>query len=190
MQMILASASPRRRELMALLSDEFQVCPAKGPERVPPQMPSGQQARYLAVQKAREVFSRYPQGIVIGADTMVLMGDTIFGKPRDEKEARQMLKTLSGRVHQVKTGVCLKAPGWETSFTQTTQVEFYPLSDREIDRYIHTGEPFDKAGGYGIQGGASVFVKGIVGDYFNVVGFPVAQIRRILLKRGLAESER
>lgn len=185
MQIILASASPRRRELMAMLTDSFQVCPAQGPEQVPPRLPAAQHARYLAVQKAREVFSRYPESLVIGADTIVLQGNVIFGKPRDDREARRMLQTLSGQVHQVKTGVCLKAPGWEASFTQTTQVEFYSLSSREIDVYIRSGEPFDKAGGYGIQGRAGVFVKGIVGDYCNVVGFPVGEIRRILLQKGI-----
>ena len=113
---------------------------------------------------------------VLGADTIVVLDDKILGKPKDREDAYNMLKALSGRVHSVFTGVCVIENGTSMTFAEETQVEFLPLTDEEINRYLDTDEPYDKAGAYGIQGYASKFVRGISGDYFNVVGLPISAI--------------
>ena len=185
MNIVLASASPRRQELMGLLTDRFTVCPAKGEEIVPDTVPTALHAQVLALGKAREVAQSHPDSLVIGADTVVVAGNEILGKPHDKEDARRMLHLLSGKEHQVMTGVCLKAPGWEYTFTQTTRVWFYPMTDAEIEAYISTEEPYDKAGGYAIQGLAGAYIEKLEGDYYKVVGFPVAKIGRVLREKGL-----
>jgi septum formation protein len=139
----------------------------------------------LSSRKAKAVSKKYPGSYVIGADTVVVLDGTILGKPQDKAEAFSMLKALSGRTHAVYTGVSIIAPGKETNFNVKTDVVFWELTDDEINAYINTGEPFDKAGAYGIQGQGSVFVKEIKGDYFSVVGLPVSKTVRELRNAGL-----
>lgn len=179
---ILASASPRRRELMGLIAKDFKVIPSSVDETVPEGTKALAQAEYLAQIKARDIAEKYPHSIVIGADTCVVADNQVLGKPKDKADAERMLRLLSGKIHKVVTG-CAIVKGKEfVSFSNITDVEFFPLTDDEIAEYINTSEPYDKAGAYGIQGKASLFVKAIKGDYFNVVGFPVSQLNRELNK--------
>jgi septum formation protein len=175
---ILASASPRRQELFKYATESFEIIPADIDEAIPPNIPAESCAEYLAVQKAKAVAQEYSEAVVIGCDTVVICDGAIFGKPKDSDDARNMLRSLSGKSHRVATGVCLCIGQRLTSFSEVTKVEFYSLSDEEIDSYIQTGEPFDKAGAYGIQGYGAVLVKGIHGDFFNVMGLPVARLAR------------
>ena len=178
--LILASGSPRRRELLSLITDEFEILVSGCDEFVPEGTPAEKVPAILAEQKALAVAKLRPEDTVIGSDTVVVLNDEIFGKPKDKAHAHAMLKALSGKRHFVYTGVAVAEKGEVRSFVQKTEVEFYELSDETIDRYIETGEPMDKAGAYGIQGKGSVLVKGISGDYFNVMGLPVAETARFL----------
>ncbi|MBQ9742620.1 MAG: septum formation protein Maf [Ruminococcus sp.] len=179
-RIVLASASPRRRELIRLISDDV-ICVTSGEEEIlPKDLDSAFVPEFLAKLKACSVAPDYPEDIVIGSDTVVLLDGEILSKPVDEQDAFDKLRSLSGRTHQVITGCCIVADDAVVTFSETTQVEFFELSDREILDYIATGEPMDKAGAYGIQGRGSLFVKGITGDYFNVVGLPVAVLARRL----------
>jgi len=180
MAIILASASPRRRELLARIIPEFQVIPYEGDEQWDPALPLEEVPLFLAVQKACGILDGHGEDIIIGCDTVVALDGQIFGKPEDEKHAAAMLGALSGRVHEVITGVCILCKGEQHAFSATTQVEFYALTDREIHGYIRTGEPYDKAGAYGIQGQGGLFVKSIAGDYNNVVGLPLPAMYRKL----------
>ncbi|MCI7767810.1 MAG: Maf family protein [Oscillospiraceae bacterium] len=181
---ILASASPRRQELLKMAVKDFSICPADVDETLPENISAENAAEYLAIKKAQAVASS-PEHIydsVIGCDTIVVLEGEIMGKPRDINHAREMLTKLSGRVHKVITGVCVCSRGKQISFSETTEVEFYPLSEKEIEDYIRTGDPMDKAGSYGIQSEGCMLVKGIKGDFFNVVGLPVARLKRELDK--------
>ncbi len=178
--LILASKSPRRCELLKLAGLEFTVCPAKGKEELPPGILPADAVELLAKQKAVEIATRFPFDTVLAADTVVAFGKRILGKPEDENAAYEMLKTLSGNTHSVYTGVCIISAGNMQVFHQKTDVRFYPLSDKEILDYIATGEPMDKAGAYGIQEKGFFMVKEICGDYYNVVGLPLAEtVRRL-----------
>ena len=178
--LILASGSPRRKELLGLITDKFEVLVSGCDEFVPEGTPAEKVPAILAEQKALAVAKLCPNDTVIGSDTVVVLNNEIFGKPKDKEHAHAMLKALSGKKHFVYTGVAVAEKGKIRSFVQKTEVEFYELSDKIIDKYIATGEPMDKAGAYGIQGKGSVLVKGIVGDYFNVMGLPVAETARFL----------
>ena len=178
-KLILASASPRRRELMKLISEYFEVIPSEWEEKIPENIDAFSAPEYLAVQKAKYVFEKHG-GTVIGCDTVVISNDKILGKPRDEGDAKRMLLELSGKKHFVVTGCAVFSERGSFSFSQVTEVEFYSLSEEEIEEYVSTGEPLDKAGAYGIQGKGAVLVKGINGDYYNVVGLPVARLKRML----------
>jgi len=169
--LVLASASPRRREILARFIGRFEVIPSNASEECSIEDPVGH-ALELARRKAGEVHSRVG-GTVIGADTVVSVDGHILGKPRDEREAYKMLKLLSGRVHRVTTGYCIIHGEEEITGAVTTEVKFRELDDDIIWAYIRTGEPMDKAGAYGIQGKAGLFVEWIKGDYYNVVGFPL-----------------
>ena len=177
---ILASASPRRQELLRLLQREFRVVPADIDESVRRNVPLHLIPAFLADKKAAHVSARFPQDTVIGCDTGVFIGNQMIGKPNSERAAFEILKTLSGRTHKVITGCALYRGGERRVFSEVTEVRFYPLSDDEILSYIATGEPMDKAGAYGIQGYGSLLVREIKGDYFNVVGLPVARLEREL----------
>lgn len=178
---ILASNSPRRKELLKLITPTFTVAPADIDETVDSTVPLLSRPQLLAEKKARCVFENsHSNDIVIGSDTGVFVDELMLGKPKDALDAKRMLKLLSGRTHKVVTGCCIISKDRCDVFSQITEVEFYPLSDSEIDSYILTHEPDDKAGAYGIQGKGALLVKGINGDYFNIVGLPVALINKKL----------
>lgn len=179
---ILASGSPRRRELFGLITSDFEVIVSDAEETVPDGTAPADVPVLLSRIKAQAVAADHPDSIVIGADTVVIIDNKILGKPADSSDAFRMLRMLSGREHQVVTGVTIvcEAKGISKSFSQTTSVRFYPLSDKEINEYIATGEPFDKAGAYGIQGAGGMLAETICGDYFNIVGLPAARLGREL----------
>lgn len=177
---ILASASPRRKELLRLITEEFEVFPSDCDESLPDGLPITEFPEYIAREKAISVSHKFQHGTVIGADTGVFSDGKILGKPTDEQNAREMLGSLSGKIHKVITGCAVVKNGICLSFSEETAVEFYPLTEKEINDYLLTGEPFDKAGAYGIQGKGGLLVKRIDGDYFNVVGLPVAKLKRFL----------
>lgn len=182
-RLILASASPRRKELMQKLEQPFLCDPAKGEEAVPDGLPASEIAGYLSRKKAEEVYNRHKGekgAVVIGADTVVLCGKKPLGKPKDAEDAFKLLKMLSGTEHTVCTGVCICYETGTETFVSETKVRFYPLEDAEIRAYIATGEPMDKAGAYGIQGEGALLVKELSGDYYTVVGLPVAELARRL----------
>ncbi len=180
MPLILASASPRRAELLRNAAIDYTVEPAHVPEQPFPNEKPLDYAQRLARDKARVVFARHPDSAVLGADTVVVVDEHLLEKPDDEHDAPRMLRLLSGRMHQVITGVCLVAPGFEQTEAESTQVVFSPLSEDEITFYVQTGEPMDKAGAYAIQGIASRWVERIEGCYFNVVGLPLPRVYRML----------
>ncbi|MBQ3127980.1 MAG: septum formation inhibitor Maf [Clostridia bacterium] len=177
---ILASASPRRRELLALAGVDFAVKVADVEEVIPENASPDEVVKSLAIQKASAVAQENPDSIVIGSDTVVALDGVILGKPRDEEDAVRMLKTLSGRSHTVYTGVAIIHGEKTSNFCEATEVVFNSLTDEEIRNYVATKEPMDKAGAYGIQGKGCVLVEKIVGDYFNVVGLPVSRVYREL----------
>ncbi|MBQ3497522.1 MAG: septum formation inhibitor Maf [Clostridia bacterium] len=177
-KLILASASPRRRELMALAGFDFEVITADVDEVLDPSLEPCELVMSLAFQKASAVAEYNPDAAVIGADTVVVLDGKVLGKPHSEEEAVQMLRELSGNTHEVYTGVCIIKGDRVHKFYECTGVTFQPLEDELITQYVASKEPMDKAGSYGIQGKGSVLVKGIEGDYFNVVGFPVSRFYR------------
>ncbi len=174
---VLASKSPRRQELLKYITDEFEVIPSGYEENVPDGLDAENVPEFLAVKKALDVAKERPDDLVIGCDTVVICDGVILGKPKDKCDAFKMLCTLSGRTHQVISGVCLCFNGKTMSFSQTTQVSFYSLREEDIIKYIDSENVLDKAGSYGIQDGAALFVESISGDYYNVVGFPIAKLR-------------
>lgn len=177
---ILASASPRRKELLSLICDNFKIIPADIDESVDDNINLYDIPEFLARKKAAHVYSLHQNDVVVGCDTGVFVDNQMIGKPKSEKAAFEILKLLSGKTHKVITGCAIYRNGEIKSFSKVTQVEFYKLSDEEILEYIATGEPMDKAGAYGIQGKGGVLIKQIKGDYFNVVGLPVAELKRKL----------
>ncbi len=183
MKIILASASPRRKELLTLAGIEYEVVVSQCEEILPDGITPDKAVEELARQKAEDVFARNKDAMIIAADTVVALGNTILGKPKDEDDAFSMLSSLSGKRHTVFTGVCIKTKDKTDIFHVATEVEFYKLSEKEIKDYIATKEPMDKAGAYGIQGKGFVLVKGIHGDYFNVVGLPLAETVRHMNKQ-------
>ena len=186
MKFVLASASPRRRELLSALGLEFEVRPALGEEHPESGLSGGETAKRLSCAKCLEVAAGAGEDdVVIAADTVVCLDDKILGKPADAADAKRMLRALSGRDHRVFTGVTVARGGRVLSDYEETAVHFRPLTEREIAAYIATGEPMDKAGAYGIQGRASLFVRGIEGDYFNVVGLPLCKLGQMLKELGV-----
>lgn len=177
--LILASASPRRRELLAQIGLSFTVQPASGEEIIKSTIPS-EVVQELSCQKAREVAALQTDDVlVLGSDTVVALENEIMGKPKDEADAFRMLQALQGKTHTVYTGVTLLETGGEKrtrTFAASTAVTMYPMSEEEIRAYIQNGEPMDKAGAYAIQGRCAAFIKGISGDYNTVVGLPVSRI--------------
>ena len=189
---ILASGSPRRKELMSLIREDFTVEIPGVDETVPENVNIRDMAEYLSGIKAGAVFDGHDNEAVVvtGSDTVVIYGDRVLGKPRSRQDAYDMLKTLSGRTHEVRTGVTViyrteSGEEGRLSFTDHAKVEFYELTDQEIEEYISTGEPLDKAGAYGIQGRGALLVRKIDGDYYSVVGFPVGRLNRELKAHGL-----
>lgn len=201
-QIILASQSPRRKELLEQIGLEFEICPAKGEEIITKSVPE-EVVMELSKQKAEEVAAMVssfgeehkdittPSDIlVIGADTVVAYDGKILGKPVDEADAKRMLTMLSGNIHSVFTGVTLvlidkTGRAGELVFYEKTDVKMHEMTEKEIDRYIATGEPMDKAGSYGIQGKCAIYIEKIDGDYNNVVGLPITRIYQELKKIGI-----
>ncbi|MBQ2971252.1 MAG: septum formation protein Maf [Ruminococcus sp.] len=181
-KIILASASPRRQELLKDIVPDFEVVVSKVQEVVPKGVGIYDAPKFLALLKARDVSKAYPDSIVIGSDTVVVVDDKVLNKPKDENDAFEMLRLLSGRKHKVITGCALVCGDKELSFCVSTEVEFYELTDKEILDYIATKDPLDKAGAYGIQSGGKTLVKAIYGDFYNVVGLPVGVLKRELVK--------
>lgn len=186
MSLILASASPRRRELLSRFGVPFTIDPAAGPELAPEGADAAAAVMALSEAKARETAGRHPGDVVIGADTVVELDGVILGKPRGEADAFRMLRSLSGNEHRVYTGVTLVRGAERISEAEMTRVFFRDMTDDEIRAYIATGEPMDKAGAYGYQGVAGLFVERIDGDYFNVVGLPLCRLGRMLKTMGVA----
>ena len=185
MAMILASQSPRRRELLGQMGFSFTVRPAKGEELAHPELTPDQLVEELARQKALEVSAAAEaDDVVVAADTVVAIDGVVLGKPRDKAHAAEMLSALSGREHTVYTGVAVKRGETLLVEHEATHVRFRPLTQWEIHLYIQTGEPMDKAGSYGIQGCGALLVEGIRGDYFNVVGLPICRLGRMLAQVG------
>ena len=182
--LILASSSPRRKELLALLDIPFTIQSSDTDESLPAGISPERAVLLLAKRKAEAVQKKRADGkcLILSADTVVAYQGNILGKPKTEEEAFSMLSALSGNTHSVYTGVCLDSPKASSLFYVCTKVTFFPLSSQEIRDYIATGEPMDKAGAYGIQGRGSLFVQKICGDYFNVVGLPIARVKREILK--------
>ena len=187
MEIILASQSPRRRELMGFFPFPVTVRVSQTDEQMDSAKAPRNEVARISSTKADAV-SRAPEDIVIGADTIVVCDGEILGKPRDAQDAFRMLRMLSGKAHQVMTGVTVLQGEKKVSFTEITDVYFRPISDGEIWDYIRTGDPMDKAGAYGIQSGACLFVEKISGDYYNVVGLPVCRLS-LVLKDFMEDSE-
>ena len=181
MGLILASQSPRRKELLGLFHIPFSVCVADVDEVMDPRLPPEQEVARVSFLKA-DAICRNKEDVVIAADTIVVCDGRILGKPHSADEAKQMLRLLSGRTHQVMTGVTVLHGSDLQSHTEVTDVCFRTLTDPQIEAYVATGEPMDKAGSYGIQGGAAPFVERISGDYYNVVGLPVCRLQQMLEK--------
>ena len=176
--MVLASASPRRRELLEQMGMEFEVLVAEIDEQRLPNEKPAELVQRLALEKARAVFK--PNAIVIAADTVVAIGDEVLGKPKNESDAKAMLKKLQGRNHFVYSGFCVLDGEKEISEVVATEVVFRKVGDEEVETYVASGEPMDKAGAYGIQGGAAKFISEIHGDYYNVVGLPICRLYTVL----------
>ena len=179
MELILASQSPRRKELLGLFHIPFVVRVADIDEGMDFSLPVENEVARVSRLKA-EAVSRKPGDVVVAADTVVVCDGQVLGKPKDEADAYRMLRLLSGRDHQVMTGLTVLRGDTAVVHTEITDIHFRKLTDKQINDYIRTGEPMDKAGSYGIQGGAALFVEGIRGDYFNVVGLPVCKLGEIL----------
>ncbi len=181
MHVILASGSPRRAELLRLMGVSFTVHPADIDETMDAGKPPAQEVARLSREKALAV-PRTAEDLVIAADTIVVCQGQVLGKPHDSAQARAMLRSLSGRAHQVMTGCTVLYGTVCETFTEVTDLHFRPLSDREIEKYVAGGEPMDKAGAYGIQGGGALFCERIEGDYYNVMGLPVCRLGQVLAR--------
>ena len=187
MKFILASASPRRRELLAAARFDFEVIPSSVPEvHQPGESPEEYVAR-LSRDKAAVVAAQYLDRWVIAADTTVLLGDELLEKPADAADAKRMLAAIAGKTHMVYTGVTLQnaAAGFHETRVAESEVRILPLTEREIDWYVATGEPFDKAGAYAVQGIAAMFIDSVHGSFTNVVGLPLALLYQMLRKAGI-----
>lgn len=176
-KIILASGSPRRKQLLEQAHIPFEVLAADIDETNPPGMPGHEVPVHLAIEKAKAIAARYPERTILAADTVVLLGNDILGKPANRADAKQMLSRLSGKVHVVVTGVCLLKGGVADSFSVSTEVYFRPLSEAQIDLYLDNYQPYDKAGSYAIQEYIGIIgIEKINGDYYNVMGLPVGEV--------------
>lgn len=188
MKIILASRSPRRREILTLMEIPFEVIESHVQE-IPPEGATPEElVKALAEQKARAVFAQHPEDCVIGADTVVDLDGRVLGKPHTPERAKEYLRLLSGRSHIVYTGICLLTPGHIDVRSVRTDVTFRPMSEEEIDWYVNTGDPLDKAGSYGVQGPASLFVDHLEGNYFNIIGMPAPTLYEMLLGAGVLDQ--
>lgn len=178
MKVILASASPRRKELLKRLYSDFEIIPADVDETLPEDVGIEFAPLFLAATKADKIAETYPDDLIIAADTVVICDGKLYGKPKDKQEAKEMLSSLSGKTHKVITGCCISIGENTTCFAEESFVTFFDLNGREIDEYIATGEPMGKAGAYAIQGIGTLLVEKIDGDYNNIVGLPIAKLKR------------
>lgn len=185
-KLILASGSPRRRELLEQAGIPFEVMKSDAEEIITEKEP-GKIVKELSLCKARTVADTCPGRLVLGADTIVVLDGQVLGKPKSEEHAMQMLRALQGRTHQVYTGVTLIRDMQVHSFYEKTDVTFYPMSEADIQSYVKSGDCMDKAGAYGIQGRFAIHIRGICGDYYTVVGLPVARLWQELKACGLAD---
>lgn len=185
MNIILASNSPRRKELLKKIFAKFEIVVSNIKEDYPQNLSCNQIPIYLAIKKAENVYGKNLDSLIIAADTIVCIQNKILGKPKNKSEARKMLQLLNNKVHLVISGVCLIYKDKRISFSEETYVKFKDISEKQIEKYINSEEPYDKAGGYGIQGKAYDFVENIVGDYDNVVGLPVNKIKEKLNELGI-----
>lgn len=179
-RLILASASPRRRELLAQIGLEFQVLPAHIDETRREAEEPASYVQRLSLEKAQTIHALHPEAFVLGADTTVEIDGHALEKPVDRADAERMLRALSGRTHHVHTGIAVLSPNAQHTHLETTSVVFSAIDDAGLQHYLDTGEPYDKAGAYGIQGYAARWIPRIEGDYFNVVGLPLAATVRLL----------
>ncbi len=179
MGLILASQSPRRKELLGLLGIPFAIQVSQADETMDPAMDPADQVAQVSRRKAAAVVAA-AEDVVIAADTVVVCDGRILGKPADREDACRMLRSLSGKTHQVMTGMTVKRGQQVYTCTEITDVTFRPVSENEICRYVDSGEPMDKAGAYGIQGGAALFAEKLCGDYYNVMGLPVCRLTQVL----------
>jgi septum formation protein len=179
-KIILASASPRRQELIKMITEDIIVNPCDCDETIKDGLVGREIAEYLSKIKGEAVKEQFENAIIVSADTIVCLNNKVLGKPKSREDAFSMLRTLSGNTHSVFTGVTIIKGEKEKTFSQETKVTFYELSDEEINEYLDSGEYSDKAGSYGIQSKGGLLVRGIDGDYFNVVGLPVARLKREL----------
>ena len=182
---ILASQSPRRRELLSMLGLEFTIITADIDETMDEGLCVEDAVAEISRKKAEAVGNDHPGRLIVSADTIVTVEGKVLGKPHSQDEARAMLQSLSGRSHTVMTAFCLYKDGKSETHVEKTDVVFKPLSPEEIDAYIQTGSPMDKAGAYGIQDGAAVFVEALRGDYYNVMGLPVYRLAGMLREFGV-----
>lgn len=180
MELILASGSPRRRELLSLYTTDFKVCVSDFDEDAVCGDTPAQLVEKLAQGKCLAVAAQHPGAVVIGCDTVVDVDGEVFGKPKDVEDAKRMLRALSGSTHAVHTGVCISDGERTESFVDSCKVSFFALSEEEIDRYTASREPYDKAGGYAIQGRAALWLDRIEGDYYTIMGFPISRVIRAL----------
>ena len=180
MGIILASGSPRRKELMGFITKDFKIVVSNAEEVCDENLPPYKMVEQLSFIKAQAVFAKHGDDIVIGADTVVYIKGEILGKPKNEEDAFKMLSSLSGNVHTVATGVTILKKDYSDTFSVLSDVEFFPMTQSEIKSYIATGEPMDKAGSYGIQEKGALFIKGIKGDFYSVMGLPVSELKRHL----------
>ena len=184
--LILASQSPRRRELLSMLGLEFDIITADIDETMDPALSVEEAVAQVCRRKAEAVGQTRPGDLILAADTIVVVGSRVLGKPHTEEEAAAMLRSLSGRRHTVMTAFCLWQDGVAETHVEHTQLRFKPLSDAEIRGYVATGSPMDKAGAYGIQDQAAIFVEALDGDYYNVMGLPLCALVKCLRRRGVA----
>lgn len=182
---IVASASPRRREILSMGGFCFRIIPSDCDETIKEKLSPEETVKVLAERKALSVLKKNESSVVLGCDTVVALGDEILGKPSDREDAFKMIKALSGKVHRVCTGVCIADKNKTETFVSVAEVEFYELSDETAESYVATGECDDKAGAYGIQGLGGTLVKSIKGDYYAIVGLPYAETVRVLSKFGI-----
>lgn len=187
-KLILASNSPRRKLLLEQMNIPFTVFSSKVNEDYDETLSATEIVQVLAKRKAKAVLAEHSDAVVLGSDTIVVLNGQVLGKPKDKEEAKEMLSMLSGRTHSVLTGVAIVSADKEVIFAIETFVEFYKLSDEEIDYYVSTNEPLDKAGAYGIQGIGAFLVKKIEGDFFSVVGLPIARTVRELASFGITPA--
>lgn len=179
---ILASASPRRKQLLKEIIDDFEIIPSTIDEKslINEKISVMEIPEFLSTKKAINVYNQYPNNLIIAADTSIIFNNKIYGKPKDKNDAKEMLKIFSNTTHYVVTGVCIISKNKTISFSSINEVSFYKLTEEEIDNYLSTNEYIDKAGSYAIQGKGKLLIKNINGDYNSIVGLPIAEINRIL----------